>query len=464
MTNTGYVDYKNIEFVYYEEKDGIFLVPKNKDDIDNIRNCFDDKEFVFRYSSNIGESTAFIERVQYEFNSALKLVPLYIVKDCNTDLFSGFEIMGDAIDDFFNPSRFFYNRLTERVEANINYLYDSEIIEKWTVSYEGKNIDIELLYGGILRWGIASDLKLHPRLRIHFGATTDIQYVYRIYLIIVRFLQTIRYDSRYGNLRVDLFCEKDGKYSYNGCLKEWNNKQEQYIRECGDVEFSSYKQYIQLFLQFAAGNPDYSVLHYPTEGIRFLGRHYSVIDYINIFGAFECECRLKDELYEAADVIPISDIKEKLLAIIDEYPKTGLKNEELNFLNNAQNRISQLGTQVGQTQKIINAYNVLRGALESSINNIFYLPEFKLSSPLQESELRKVADFLARKRGAIAHGGFVGAFSDLDAQKIRFLEILTYAQLLKRIGLEDKDIERVIGARFGCNYVLFQEKHNSVKY
>lgn len=51
-------------------------------------------------------------------------------------------------------------------------------------------------------------------------------------------------------------------------------------------------------------------------------------------------------------------------------------------------------------------------------------------------------------------------FSDVDAQKIRFLEILTYSQLLKRIRLEDPDIERVIGALFGCNYVLFQEKHH----
>ena len=72
-------------------------------------------------------------------------------------------------------------------------------------------------------------------------------------------------------------------------------------------------------------------------------------------------------------------------------------------------------------------------------------------------ELKKIANFLVKERGKIAHGGFSGAFSDVDAQKIRFLEIITYAQLLKRIGLKETDIERVIGAVFGCNYILFNE-------
>lgn len=41
----------------------------------------------------------------------------------------------------------------------------------------------------------------------------------------------------------------------------------------------------------------------------------------------------------------------------------------------------------------------------------------------------------------VVHGEFSSAFFDMDAQKIHFLEILTYAQLLKRVGLTDIDIE-----------------------
>ena len=82
-----------------------------------------------------------------------------------------------------------------------------------------------------------------------------------------------------------------------------------------------------------------------------------------------------------------------------------------------------------------------------------------MEGSLQDTDLKKIATFLAGQRGAVAHGGFSGTFSDLDAQKIRFLEILTYAQFLKRVGLGDADIERVIGALFGCNFVLFKEKY-----
>ena len=93
----------------------------------------------------------------------------------------------------------------------------------------------------------------------------------------------------------------------------------------------------------------------------------------------------------------------------------------------------------------------------------FYLKEFRLKGHLQEKELKKIANFLVKERGKIAHGGFSGAFSDVDAQKIRFLEIITYAQLLKRIGLKETDIERVIGEVFGCNYILFNENISKIK-
>ena len=89
---------------------------------------------------------------------------------------------------------------------------------------------------------------------------------------------------------------------------------------------------------------------------------------------------------------------------------------------------------------------------------LHYLPELRLKGPLREKNLKEIANFLTEKRGAIAHGRFSSMFSDTDAQKIRFLEILTYAQMLKRVGLDDSDIERIIGAVFNCNYILFNEQ------
>ena len=121
------------------------------------------------------------------------------------------------------------------------------------------------------------------------------------------------------------------------------------------------------------------------------------------------------------------------------------------------------GTEFGQRKKLKIAYGILKESLESSIENIFYLPAFKCKGNLTTKQLGDVVEFLVAQRGAIAHGSFVGIFSDLDAQKIHFLEILTYAQMLKRIELENKDIERVIGVVFGCNYVAFNERYHKIE-
>lgn len=461
MRDTGHITFWNVECIFVEESDGISIIPKDKDKIKDFRTHFDDQNFIFNYCGNTGHKcTAFIERIRFELHNVIKLFPKYIIKGCHDDSFDGFEMMGEALDDFFSPSRYFFDRLEARVETNVDFIYHNEVAEEWVIIFEDKPITITLSYGDILRWGVASDLILHPKLKISFAKTTDVQYIYRMYSMIVRFLQIIRYDTKCGKLRVDLFSNDNEKMSYNGRIHDFCANQAQHLTGYHDVEYGSFKPYIQRFLQFAADNQNYSFHHYPEYGIRFFGRDYSPIDYMNIFAAFESECHAKKDLYENADATRVQAVKDALISQVDEYPREGLKQEETDFLNNAKDRISQLGTQFGQKRKIVNVYKILHNALDSSIEHIFYQPEYRLKGPLQESALNKIAGFLTDQRGVVAHGSFSGTFSDVDAQKICFLEILTYSQLLKRIGLEDADIERVIGTLFGCNFVLFQEKYH----
>lgn len=460
MVDTSYVTVWNTDCILLEENDGLYLIPKEKDDIQEIRPHFDDQDFLLRYSGGIGfDSVAFIDRIQHQMNHTIRIFPKYIINRCHVESFSGFEMTGDAIDDFFSPVRYFYDRPKEDKKIKADFFYNHEVADKWLVSFEGKAITITLSYGDILSHGTASDLKLHPKLTVEFEQTKDTQFVYRVYSCIVRFLQVIRYDTKCGQLCTKLFDRINGRLSYNGDLRDFSMNQELFYKGVHEVEYSCYKPYIQRFLQFAADNAQYTFYHYPTEGLRFRGIHYSAVDYMNIFAAFEAECRADSDLYENADTTKVQAIKDALTEQIEKYPKKGLKKAETDFIKNARDRVMQLGTQYGQQRKITNAYAVLHKALDGSIENIFYLPEFRLKGPLKAKELRKIADFLAGQRGAVAHGGFSGAFSDVDAQKIHFLEILTYAQLLKRAGLDDCEIERVVGAIFGCNYVLFQERY-----
>lgn len=460
MVDTGYVTVWDTECIIVEESDGLYLIPKEKDDVKRIRPHFDDQNFVLRYSGGIGfDSVAFVDRIQHQMNHTIRIFPKYIINRCHVESFSGFEMTGEAIDDFFSPVRYFYDRPKADEKDKEDFFYNHEVADKWIIGIEGKTITITLSYGDILSHGTASDLKLHPKLTVEFEQTMDTQFVYRVYSCIVRFLQVIRYDTKCGKLSIKLFDCINGRLSYNGDLRDFSMDQNLFYKGVCEVEYSCYKPYIKRFLQFAADNTQYTFYHYPTEGLRFRGIHYSAVDYMNIFAAFEAECHANEDLYENADVTKVQDIKDALVRQIESYPKEGLLKEEADFIKNAKDRVMQQGTQYGQQRKITNAYEVLRKALDGSIENIFYLPEFRLKGPLETRDLKLIAEFLAGQRGAVAHGGFSGEFSDVDAQKIHFLEILTYAQMLKRVGLNDCDIERVIGAIFGCNYVLFQEKY-----
>lgn len=457
MRDTGYVDIWGVSSILIEEDDSISIIPKTMEDIKKCRAHFNDHDFLLNYRGNINyKCTAFIRRVSFGFDQTMKLFPQYIVKRSHKDWYDGFELTGKVIDDFFNPIRYFYGRSQKE---EIDYFHDSKIADEWEIEFEEKSITISLLYGDILRYGVASDLKLHPKLKVQFANTSDTEYIYRLYTMLVRFLQIIRYDIKCGELKVELLCKDNDKIYYNGYMHDFSLNQLPYSKGVHNMEYVTYKPYIKRFLQFAANSLDYTFFHYPVNGIRFHGRDYTPTDYMNIFSAFEAESHAATDIYEKKDATKVQAIKEAFLEIINVFPQKILKTEETDYLDEARNRLSQIGTQYGQRRKIINAYKYLQNALDSSIENIFYLPEYKLTGRLKNEDIKTIATFLAEKRGTVAHGGFIGEFSDVQAQKIRFLEILTYAQMLKRIGLDDLEIERVIGVVFGCNHVLFKEEY-----
>ena len=178
MKVTGQITLWDVEFVFVVDGENILLIPKEKEDIKKVNSHFYDSNFVVNYCPDVWQATAFIERVEYGTNGAIKLYPKYIIDQCHKNLFAGFEITGEAIDDFFSPSRYFFDRRKKDTEESVDFIYHSEIADKWTVTFEDRPITITLSYGDILRWGIASDLMLHPKLTVDFEKTADTEYVY----------------------------------------------------------------------------------------------------------------------------------------------------------------------------------------------------------------------------------------------------------------------------------------------
>ena len=179
MNDIAHIIFHGVECILIEEKDVISLIPKNLDDIKRIRPCFRKQDFLLKYKGTIGyNSVAFIERMNFEMNHSIKLFPQYILNRCHSNSFTAFELTGEAVDDFFSPSRYFYDQRKKENKNIVDVIYDSEIVESWGIIFKGKPVSITLSFGDILRWGIASDLMLHPKLTINFEQTSDIKYIY----------------------------------------------------------------------------------------------------------------------------------------------------------------------------------------------------------------------------------------------------------------------------------------------
>ncbi|WP_027630693.1 hypothetical protein [Ruminiclostridium cellobioparum] len=103
---------------------------------------------------------------------------------------------------------------------------------------------------------------------------------------------------------------------------------------------------------------------------------------------------------------------------------------------------------------------MLNNALNNSIDNLLW--RLKRKNP--KSDITKLvsiaASLLTNLRGKIAHGESSAVQSDEDVECIRFLDVLAYAQTLKRAKITDVDIELIIGAVYKCNF-KYMELFNS---
>lgn len=170
---------------------------------------------------------------------------------------------------------------------------------------------------------------------------------------------------------------------------------------------------------------------------------------MSVFAAFEYECHACREVYEIANDDSLKQIKNMSLNALDDITHKDMSDEEKNFIAQAKERTSQLGTQFGQTKRIENAYSVLENALKGSIEHILW--RLKQREPIKKL-IHSVAMNLSKLRGKIVHGELNAELSEIEQQYIQFLDILTYAQMLRRAGVPDDGIELIIDAVFYCNF------------
>lgn len=154
----------------------------------------------------------------------------------------------------------------------------------------------------------------------------------------------------------------------------------------------------------------------------------------NLYSAFEIE---GSRLYKKKDIDIIQEnIKNKIIDFskkIDEY------GENKNFVDGLINdRIKDYGIGYGHKEK-------LKKAIEDYIDII---PERASFYGLKENA-KEIVDTVYKLRTSIIHDNFIGDLGYEENRYLEYFEWIVYAMQLKRIGIDNEDIEEILNLTFG---------------
>lgn len=442
MDKVGYINYWGHDFIVIDKHECIYLIPRNNDNtIQEVRGHLFDRDFIFAYEINSHfNSIAYIERVQLQSTNIIALYPKYCFQGICHNKYSYLEISGDVIDDFFNPVRYVFKN--PDYENNYNSI-TQEVAEEWVIDFEGAAISVELFFQKPLKHGLLGDQKIHPILRVRVPETSDFQYIYKIYSIVVRFMKLVRYDRECGKLTVALYTKRNQQC---GRLLDYTTTDLSFHKRDMDVNSVVFQPYIGRFLQFAANMPEYSFAHYPSKNIRFCGADYQFFDCVGLFPAFEAEYKANKDVYGRIDLTPIQDIRIKVKNRIEELADEAMNPDEIAYMRKIQSSVSQVYTQLSLKQKIIKAYESLEDIMFDNVPAIFFRT-IKYSDR-SKYNINKISSKISDLRNKYSHGDTIASLDDEDSEYIRFLEILIYSMLLKRMEFLDEEISDIVRSIF----------------
>lgn len=443
-----------VDCIFVENQIGMNIYPIDEKDIKKIFEHTFDVDFSINYRSQMDKNTTInVHRMKSTFFREFKLFANYVVKRPDDTPISIMEITSEAIDSLFSTAKYYYQQKINGKNISKDLLYNRDVVDTWTIKHRGRDIKVSLFYGEVLKRGFSSDTKIHPKLSITFPSTCDAQELYEIYSIIKFFLQTSRYGLNIGKTRVELYSMNGDKRTSRGFLFDYSIQD----FECtySEIKYHQIKEYIEPLLQFAADHYTMQIDFFPKGYHGLLNDSYNGLLFASLFAGFERECHSKHDLYEKADDSPFRDKKDEIIQFI-QNKKAEYNGDNEWFYNSIEERINQFGTQIGQEKKLIKAYSILAEALQSSMQNLFFLPSFRISEVPTQDDIKKIAKTIMSFRGKIFHDGDKSTFSDDETPYVRFLEILVYSMILKHVGIPDKGIELIIGVIFHCNYVAME--------
>ena len=307
--------------------------------------------------------------------------------------------------------------------------------------FEKQEIKLEISYGEILRKGVSSDLQIHAKLKVMFKESNDFDFIYRVYLIVVKFMNIVSYQTNFNHKRLEFFGKnKSTDHSLKGYLivKKYNlTTPDNHISNL----LRTWDPYIESLLDLIVKDNNISVQHLPHD--RYIIYKTRVSRFSSIFAAFEVEFKKQ---YSERDAFNISsnlvELKKSFINYLKDKISSSLNDDEKWFFNEVKTRVDQIGSSLGQRAKIKFAYE----------KNIEVFKESFNFSNEKGFIFDQTMDKINKLRGFVIHENYVPNDIDDYEKPILFIEILTSILFLRRLNMNSSEIVNVIGNIFMDNH------------
>lgn len=451
MKDNGFVSLNKSNYSYFLKDTSILLFPAMRDEFcDILYKYYGNYSWTINLTGSKGvrgavwKHTALIKTTNSLFNDVTELKAKCVFSRWDHAEVGGFELFGEAIDDLFFLSDIFSreNELFPNPDDP-----EETIIDRWTVSVGDRIITVEFLYGNILSFQGRNHRDYHPFFRVKVSGNEDLQTIYNAYLSMMSFIKIIRYRSTCGKMELKLLGRDSANNRIGSACLETDAHIFQQRYELPNYDF--WKGCIQNILNLVFCDISLCLDFYPEKELYSSPEDYAPSTISKLFTAFENECHKNKELFEKIDCSNVANFRERLIDLLKQERIENLTEAEDTFLSQCIERIGQVGTQMGQTRKLINAFDFFVPIIEDIIKS--YTLDYTNFRDAAIKYLKMIPSLRAR----ILHDGDNTIISSEETTALKILETIVYAQILKRAKLSDIEIEKILHFNFefmGGNY------------
>lgn len=447
IIETGYINCFEKKCTFIQDNMTFYVIPLDEPGHFPFEDYYQKKGFFIDYSSHVKPiSSIYVNKIDPVISSpGLKIEANFIAKRIADCPISKLRLVGDEIDEFFNPVKHYYRKKQNDTYTSTDLLYSSDTAYSYSFSYKDTPISLDVQYGNAFSKGIMGDMKFHATLSLSFEPTCDLLFLYELSSIVKTFIQFVRRIRDYNFRPTELlgFTESHKPIQHIGILFDHIYDPNKIMTLAFRVDNYSYEPGISFLLQMIANEPDFPLAHLPDSNTSLFD-YSSPERFAAIFAGFEYECS-KDDIYSnTKEMSDCDDIRKKAISSLKSLSLKS--NSEKHFIDMAEKRLKQLGTQFGQKQKIINAFNVLDKYLKNSSK--YLLPS--------DSNISDIAKELTSLRGSIIHGNMGRQFTESEQSYIKVLDVMQFTMTLRRSKMPIHNVDIILGQLYYLNTVHFE--------